>query len=142
MDLRRGTCIDPKPLTHYANASLHLSLTATLPLLSRADSLDTIKFLCKELWIAVFRKQIDNLKTNHRGTFVLTDNRFEPLRRCSLAPGRMEEAKVRATPFLHFPTGLLRGALAALGLEAEVKAEVVGSGLPGASFQIKMKGAT
>ena len=25
-----------------------------------------IKFLCKDMWMLVFRKQIDNLKTNHR----------------------------------------------------------------------------
>lgn len=30
------------------------------------DTLDMIKFLCKDMWILVFRKQIDNLKTNHR----------------------------------------------------------------------------
>lgn len=30
------------------------------------DNLDVIKFLCKDLWTIVFRKQIDNLKTNHR----------------------------------------------------------------------------
>ena len=30
------------------------------------DSLDVIKFLCKDLWMVVFKKQIDNLKTNHR----------------------------------------------------------------------------
>ena len=30
------------------------------------DTLDGIKFLCKDLWTLVFRKQIDNLKTNHR----------------------------------------------------------------------------
>lgn len=30
------------------------------------DTLDVIKFLCKDLWTLVFRKQIDNLKTNHR----------------------------------------------------------------------------
>lgn len=30
------------------------------------DTLDVIKFICKDLWILVFRKQIDNLKTNHR----------------------------------------------------------------------------
>lgn len=30
------------------------------------DSLDVIKFLCKDLWTIVFKKQIDNLKTNHR----------------------------------------------------------------------------
>lgn len=30
------------------------------------DTLDVIKFLCKDIWTLVFRKQIDNLKTNHR----------------------------------------------------------------------------
>jgi len=31
-----------------------------------ADNLDVIKFLCKDLWTILFRKQVDNLKTNHR----------------------------------------------------------------------------
>lgn len=30
------------------------------------EHLDVIKFLCKDLWVILFRKQIDNLKTNHR----------------------------------------------------------------------------
>ena len=30
------------------------------------EPLDVIKFLCKDLWTLIFRKQIDNLKTNHR----------------------------------------------------------------------------
>lgn len=30
------------------------------------DPLDVIKFLCKDIWTIVFKKQIDNLKTNHR----------------------------------------------------------------------------
>ena len=30
------------------------------------DHLDVIKFICKDLWMVVFKKQIDNLKTNHR----------------------------------------------------------------------------
>lgn len=30
------------------------------------DTLDVIKFLCKEVWMLVFRKHVDNLKTNHR----------------------------------------------------------------------------
>jgi len=30
------------------------------------DTLEIIKFLCKDFWQAVFRKQVDNLKTNHR----------------------------------------------------------------------------
>lgn len=30
------------------------------------DNLDVVKFICKDFWIALFKKQIDNLKTNHR----------------------------------------------------------------------------
>ena len=30
------------------------------------DTLDIVKFLCKEFWTEVFKKQIDNLKTNHK----------------------------------------------------------------------------
>lgn len=35
------------------------------------DTLDVIKFICKDLWTIVFRKQIDNLKTNHRVCYLL-----------------------------------------------------------------------
>lgn len=62
--------------------------------------LDMIKFICKDLWTLVFRKQIDNLKTNHRGVFVLTDARFPPLARMSpdrrRGPRGVEEALGRA----------------------------------------------
>jgi hypothetical protein len=36
------------------------------------DPLDVIKFLCKDLWTIVWRKQVDNLKTNHRVCFLST----------------------------------------------------------------------
>ncbi|EPE07238.1 trafficking protein particle complex subunit 6b [Ophiostoma piceae UAMH 11346] len=97
------------------------------------DTLDVIKFLCKDLWMLVFRKQVDNLKTNHRGVYVLTDNAFRPFQRMSTEAGG--QAVVRAQPFLWFPCGIVRGALAALGITATVHAE--SSELPGAIFQIK-----
>ncbi|OTA93303.1 hypothetical protein M434DRAFT_304365 [Hypoxylon sp. CO27-5] len=97
------------------------------------DTLDAIKFVCKDLWMLVFKKQVDNLKTNHRGVYVLTDNAFRPLSRMSADPGG--QAVVRAQPFLWFPCGIVRGALAAMGIAATVQAE--SSELPGAVFQIK-----
>lgn len=30
------------------------------------DTLEVIKFVCKDFWQVVFKKQVDNLKTNHR----------------------------------------------------------------------------
>ncbi|KAH6671601.1 putative SUMO ligase SizA [Plectosphaerella plurivora] len=97
------------------------------------DTLDMIKFICKDLWVLVFRKQIDNLKTNHRGVYVLTDNSFRPFSRMSTEVGG--QAIARAQPFLWFPCGVLRGALAAMGVDATVQAET--SELPSAVFQIK-----
>lgn len=88
----------------------------------------------------MFRKQIDNLKTNHRGTFVLTDNSFSPLRRCSLPVGQTEEAKRRVVPFLQFPAGMVRGALSGLGVEAAVTVEVASGGVPGVVVTIKVLG--
>ncbi|KAL2887205.1 Trafficking protein particle complex subunit 6B [Ceratocystis lukuohia] len=97
------------------------------------DTLDVIKFLCKDLWMLAFRKQIDNLKTNHRGVYVLTDNNFRPLSRMSAEAGG--QAVLRAQPFLWFPCGIVRGALAAMGIDATVSADT--SELPTAIFQVK-----
>ncbi|KEQ64417.1 transport protein particle component [Aureobasidium melanogenum CBS 110374] len=106
-------------------------------------ALDMIKFICKDLWQVVFRKQIDNLKTNHRGTFVLTDNKFLALGRMSVDRGRgargAEEALRKAQPFLYFPCGIIRGALAGFGLTVSVHAET--TELPQAVFQIRTVGS-
>ncbi|KAJ9628626.1 hypothetical protein H2203_002528 [Taxawa tesnikishii (nom. ined.)] len=105
--------------------------------------LDSIKFICKDLWTLLFRKQIDNLKTNHRGVFVLTDNRFQPLHRVSpdrrRGPKGVDEALSRAQAFLWFPCGVIRGALEGLGLDVTVQAET--TELPCATFQIRTVGA-
>lgn len=45
---------------------MHKTVTAKIN-----DQLELFKFLCKEFWNLVFGKQIDNLKTNHRGVYVL-----------------------------------------------------------------------
>lgn len=97
------------------------------------DNLDVIKFLCKDLWTTLFRKQVDNLKTNHRGVYVLTDNTFRPLTRMSTSV--RSEAIVRAQAYLWFPCGVIRGALADMGINTTVQAET--AELPGATFQIK-----
>ena len=45
------------------------------------DELDIMKYICKDLWVTVYKKQIDNLRTNHQGVYVLHDNRFRFLAR-------------------------------------------------------------
>lgn len=98
-----------------------------------SDNLDVIKFLCKDLWTILFKKQVDNLKTNHRGVYVLTDNSFRPFARMSMSV--RSEAVSMAQAYLWFPCGVIRGALSNLGINTTVQAET--GELPGATFQIK-----
>ncbi|ORZ39454.1 transport protein particle component, partial [Catenaria anguillulae PL171] len=99
------------------------------------DTLDVVKFICKEFWTCVFGKQVDNLKTNHRGVYVLQDNQFAWFRGAS-GPGSAAETTQAMAPYLWFPCGLIRGALAGLGLSTVVMAE--SAGLPQCTFQIKI----
>uniref|UniRef100_A0A8C8WSS3 Trafficking protein particle complex subunit 6A n=1 Tax=Panthera leo TaxID=9689 RepID=A0A8C8WSS3_PANLE len=84
------------------------------------EELDVLKFLCKDLWVAVFQKQMDSLRTNHQGTYVLQDNSFPLLIRMASGPQYLEEAP----KFLAFTCGLLRGTLSTLGIKSLVTASV------------------
>ncbi|PPQ64061.1 hypothetical protein CVT24_008874 [Panaeolus cyanescens] len=58
-----------------------------------ADTLDVVKFICKDIWAAFWDKQVDNLRTNHRGVYVLHDNAFKPITRLSSWESRAEAVK-------------------------------------------------
>lgn len=115
-----------------------------------SDHLEAIKFICKDFWSELFKKQIDNLKTNHRGTFVLQDNKFRWLARMSMDPSletlgsiqdpaAMAENKAAQAIGMHlyFPCGIIRGALSNLGIPCAVSADI--SNLPACSFVIRIK---
>ncbi|XP_057961041.1 uncharacterized protein LOC131153037 [Malania oleifera] len=116
-----------------------------------SDHLEAIKFICKDFWSELFKKQIDNLKTNHRGTFVLQDNKFRWLARMSvdastengglshdssLAAGESKAAQAMSL-HLYFPCGIIRGALSNLGIPCAVSADI--SNLPACSFVVRIK---
>ncbi|XP_065854359.1 uncharacterized protein [Euphorbia lathyris] len=115
-----------------------------------SDHLEAIKFICKDFWSELFKKQIDNLKTNHRGTFVLQDNKFRWLARMSVDPS-IEDIGVSQDPsaigeskaaqamsmHLYFPCGIIRGALSNLGIPCAVSADI--SNLPACSFVVRIK---
>ncbi|KAE8010115.1 hypothetical protein FH972_006508 [Carpinus fangiana] len=114
-----------------------------------SDHLEAIKFICKDFWSKLFKKQIDNLKTNHRGTFVLQDNRFRWLARMSVDPsseagdlsqensaGAPENKAAQATSMhLYFPCGIIRGALSNLGIPCAVSADI--SNLPACEYTME-----
>lgn len=89
-----------------------------------ASHLDLIKFICKDLFLYVYGKQIDNLRTNHRGIFVLQSHSFPPLSTlsgCSASPSNAASEAAKA--HLIFHQALVQGALARLGMPCTVTAE-------------------
>ncbi|TNN41757.1 Trafficking protein particle complex subunit 6B [Liparis tanakae] len=84
------------------------------------DELDVMKFVCKDFWTKVFKRQIDNLRTNHQGTYVLQDNTFSLLTQLSNGKQYLDQAP----KYLAFSCGIVRGALSNLGLDSVVTAEV------------------
>jgi trafficking protein particle complex subunit 6 len=107
-------------------------------MVAAAAQLEAVKFLCKEVWTEVFRKQIDKLQTNHRGVFVLKDLELRWLTR--LPPGE-ELARVTAIQLLAFPCGIIRGTLSNLGIPAVVSCDFLNDGhnMASCAFNIKIK---
>ncbi|XP_006871406.1 PREDICTED: trafficking protein particle complex subunit 6A [Chrysochloris asiatica] len=99
------------------------------------EELDALKFLCRDLWAAVFQKQTDGLRTNHQGTYIILDNDFPLLVRMAAGQQYLEEAP----KFLAFTCGLLRGTLNTLGIKSLVTAAV--AALPACKFQVVIQRA-
>ncbi|XP_076983007.1 trafficking protein particle complex subunit 6B isoform X1 [Tamandua tetradactyla] len=97
------------------------------------DELDIMKFICKDFWTTVFKKQIDNLRTNHQGIYVLQDNKFRLLTQMSSGKQYLEHA----SKYLAFTCGLIRGGLSNLGIKSIVTAEV--SSMPACKFQVMIQ---
>ncbi|EIM19675.1 transport protein particle component [Wallemia mellicola CBS 633.66] len=97
------------------------------------DNLEVIKLLCKEIWTFIYGKQLDNLRTNHKGTFVLHDNSYRPLVNLSSSD---ESASKRMSIFLSIQLGIIQGCLSAFNLSSQVSCDV--SALPGCTFQVKL----
>lgn len=108
-----------------------------------STDLDVVKFICKEFWELTFKKQVDILRTNHRGLYVLTDNNFRWLSKVSRPaegdelgkhPGHLED-------YLVFPCGLICGALTRLGVRCRVSADMSAVPLPASykcSFSVQV----
>ncbi|KAJ6218107.1 hypothetical protein RDWZM_009264 [Blomia tropicalis] len=97
------------------------------------EELEIIKFICKEFWSAIFGKQADTLRTNHQGIYVLIDNQF----RFVLKLSDTQQFMNVIVKYLAFSCGLIRGALANLGIISIVTAEVLTP--PSIKFQIQIQ---
>ncbi|KAK0501798.1 TRAPP complex subunit trs33 [Armillaria luteobubalina] len=89
-----------------------------------SETLDAVKFICKDIWTACWDKQVDNLRTNHRGVYVLQDNSFKTITHLSSWRGR-EDALQQAKMYVALPAGIIKGALSRLGYNGSVAPEVI-----------------
>lgn len=90
-----------------------------------------VKFICKDFWAAVYKKQIDGLRTNNRGVYVLEDKQFRFLMPLSASHQYLD----LAPRYVAFTCGMIRGALANLGITVVVTSEVTSP--PSCKFQIQ-----
>lgn len=107
-------------------------LTREWPRFRFKDDLETMKFICTDFWTSIYKKQIDNLRTNHKGVYVLQDNAFRYLVNISNSSQYLEEAP----KFVAYTCGLVRGSLANLGINSTVTAEV--QNMPSCKFHIQV----
>jgi len=130
--LERDKALSDQELLGY-NAGYRLIEKLTREYPKFKDELDLMKFICKDFWTCIFRKQIDNLRTNHQGVYVLQDKAFKFLQRVTDGKQHLEETSV----FVVFTCGLVRGSLANLGLNSIVTAEIVSP--PSVKFQVQVE---
>ncbi|KAI5970760.1 TRS33 [Candida margitis] len=103
------------------------------------DILDIMKFVCRDVWKCLYNKQIDNLRTNHRGTFVLIDNSYKLISEFSSGNSNSnsnegaggeggissnQDTLKKSRVYLWFPCGVIRGILMSFGVESNVSAEI------------------
>lgn len=84
------------------------------------EELEAIKFICREFWSSIFHKQIDNLRTDRCGQYMLHENKFRFITRMSNGTQYLD----LMPKYLAFTCGLIRGALADFGFNAMVSGEV------------------
>lgn len=98
------------------------------------DILDIMKFVCRDVWKCLYNKQMDNLRTNHRGTFVLVDNNYKLINNLNSSKGN-PDTLAKAKVYLWFPCGIIRGILMSFGIDANVTAEI--TQFPSIAFNIQ-----
>ena len=90
--------------------------------LSSLVFLQIVKFICKDFWETITGKIANSLRTDNKGTFQVEDESLKFIHR--LSAGENVNVEDEAQKFVVFPCGLIKGALDALGFDAQVRCEV------------------
>mmetsp|Transcript_13039 Transcript_13039/g.23986 ORF Transcript_13039/g.23986 Transcript_13039/m.23986 type:complete len:178 (+) Transcript_13039:93-626(+) len=102
---------------------------------------EAVRFVCKDVWQAVFRKPATRLQTDRRGSYIIQDSTFRCLEQLAPPPngGHDTELHEAAVLGLAFPCGMIRGALLGVGVDCTVSSEVSVSSLPACSFTVSLR---
>lgn len=90
LDLVATECSDT-PATNFKD-SYHVCFRLTKDWPPFKNELETVKFLCTDFWSVIYKKQIDNLRTNHHGVYVLQDSAFRYLLKISSGKQYLDSA--------------------------------------------------
>jgi len=101
--------------------------------LRHGSQLEVLKYVCRVVWSAVYKKEVNSLRTNNLGLYVLHDDNFRFL--SSMARGK--QYLEQAPKYLSLACGIVRGALANLGVNSVVTAEV--TQLPQCKFEVQVQ---
>lgn len=103
-------------------------------ILKNLELLNIMKFICRDVWRELYGKQMDNLRTNHRGTFVLIDNAFKTFQRFD-SPVDLQDTIYKCKPYLWISSGIIRGVLKSFGVDSLITPEI--TKFPMVSFNIQ-----
>ena len=115
------------------NVGTRLAYSINLPITD--STLELIKLICKDFWLAAFGKPMDSLKTNNRGVFVLGDEGNGLLDVFMSCPEHKETACMTLL-YLALPCGMIKGALQAHQVNAAVMADL--TRFPACTFQVNI----
>ncbi len=87
------------------------------------ESIDYIKHIAIEVWPFIFRTNIDKVKTEYGGRHDLYIQRFDWISVLSNQDMASKEYQDKIALYLSYICGILRGALATMGLDSQVNAE-------------------
>ncbi|KAJ4458038.1 putative transport protein particle component [Paratrimastix pyriformis] len=84
------------------------------------EPMEVLRFIFSDFWPVVFSKPPDSLTTNNNSLYYIEDTDFRWTSKISVTSRTTLED---ASYFLTFPCGIVKGAFAALDVDADVKAD-------------------
>lgn len=88
-----------------------------------SNTLNIMKLIARDLWKNLYLKQMDNLRTNHRGTYVLIDSKHRFITRFDSNQESLSKLDI-VNLYLKFDCGVIKGVLRECSVQSSVSAEL------------------